>query len=76
MPGRSEVTMKILIMGCMTAASGVAMFSIPVLAWAVAVSCVLCAITACVLIICGFFGHDRDRRQWLVSVIKAIRRQS
>ena len=67
--------MKILLRGCMAAASGVAIYSIPVLAWAVAASCILCALTACVLIICGFFGRDKDRREWLVSVIEAIRRQ-
>jgi hypothetical protein len=67
--------MKILLRCCVTAVSGVAIYSIPVLAWAVSVSCVLCAITACVLIICGFFGRDKDRREWLVSVIEAIRRQ-
>lgn len=68
--------MKILISGGATAVSGAAIYSIPALAWAVAASCVLCAITACLLILCGFFSHNERRREWIVRVIQALRKQS
>jgi hypothetical protein len=68
--------MKIPIGAGATAVTGAAIYSIPALAWAVAASCVLCAITACTLIICGFFSHNEGRREWVVRVIQALRKQS
>jgi hypothetical protein len=59
-----------------TTAGGAVLYWIPPLAWGIAASCLLVTATGCTLIICGFFGTDKERRDWTIKVIRALRKRS
>ena len=68
--------MKRLRSAMTTTVSGAVLYWVPSLAWGIAASCVLITVTVCTLLICAFFGQQGDRRDWLISLIEALRKGS
>lgn len=68
--------MKRLISVAATGASGAVLYWVPPLAWGIGVSCILIAMTACVLVTWAFFDKSPCRRNWIIKLIVALRRGS